>query len=180
MIRGAMIVGLATIALTSGMLVILTEIAPLWWSRWSDESFVQVYVAHGILEVEYGRAEDATSSPTVTTYGFAIGYWRARYGAHEFSLRLWPICLLAATYPTLCFTRGPLRRYYRSKRGLCLSCGYSLTGNVSGTCPECGRRVQLSVARFLRKALARRRVARRTGQDAMRQDGIRCGSYSIV
>ena len=22
--------------------------------------------------------------------------------------------------------------------GLCISCGYSLTGNVSGICPECG------------------------------------------
>jgi hypothetical protein len=26
----------------------------------------------------------------------------------------------------------------RRSRGLCPSCGYDLTGNVSGTCPECG------------------------------------------
>ncbi|MDB5356511.1 MAG: hypothetical protein JWN24_2964 [Phycisphaerales bacterium] len=25
--------------------------------------------------------------------------------------------------------------------GHCLACGYDLTGNVSGTCPECGRKV---------------------------------------
>jgi hypothetical protein len=25
--------------------------------------------------------------------------------------------------------------------GFCLSCGYDLTGNVSGTCPECGGKV---------------------------------------
>ena len=27
----------------------------------------------------------------------------------------------------------------RRKRGLCPSCGYDLTGNVSGVCPECGQ-----------------------------------------
>ena len=28
----------------------------------------------------------------------------------------------------------------REKGGLCLQCGYSLAGNVSGVCPECGMR----------------------------------------
>jgi hypothetical protein len=33
----------------------------------------------------------------------------------------------------------PYRRYKRRKRlGLCLSCGYNLTGNESGVCSECG------------------------------------------
>jgi len=27
---------------------------------------------------------------------------------------------------------------FRRKHGLCLHCGYSLAGNVSGVCPECG------------------------------------------
>lgn len=26
----------------------------------------------------------------------------------------------------------------RERLGLCRSCGYDLTGNISGTCPECG------------------------------------------
>lgn len=26
----------------------------------------------------------------------------------------------------------------RTPRGVCLGCGYDLTGNVSGRCPECG------------------------------------------
>jgi hypothetical protein len=29
-------------------------------------------------------------------------------------------------------------RAYRLRHGLCLPCGYNLTGNLSGTCPECG------------------------------------------
>ena len=47
-----------------------------------------------------------------------------------------------ATYPTIAFIRGPCRRYRRRKRGLCLKCGYDLTGNESGTCSEFGEAVQ--------------------------------------
>src|SRR4051794_36987725 len=31
-----------------------------------------------------------------------------------------------------------MERVRRSRGGACLSCGYSLEGNVSGVCPECG------------------------------------------
>ena len=30
------------------------------------------------------------------------------------------------------------RRERRRKRGYCAECGYDLTGNISGACPECG------------------------------------------
>jgi membrane protein implicated in regulation of membrane protease activity len=33
------------------------------------------------------------------------------------------------------------RRRRRKELGLCASCGYSLTGNTSGVCPECGAAV---------------------------------------
>jgi len=33
------------------------------------------------------------------------------------------------------------RRRFRLTHGLCLTCGYNLTGNVSGRCPECGERI---------------------------------------
>lgn len=39
--------------------------------------------------------------------------------------------------------RGPVRRWYRARRGRCIGCGYDLTGNVSGVCPECGKRLEL-------------------------------------
>lgn len=57
----------------------------------------------------------------------------------QIGFRLWPPCVLFAIYPTIAFIRGPFRRYRRRKRGDCVSCGYNLTGNKSGTCPECGR-----------------------------------------
>jgi len=46
-----------------------------------------------------------------------------------------------AAYPTIAFIRGPLRRYRRRRRGLCITCGYDLTGNESGVCPECGTKI---------------------------------------
>ena len=59
----------------------------------------------------------------------------------EVNIRLWALFILFAAYPALTFVRGPLRRRRRRKRGLCLKCGYNLTGNVSGICPECGTEV---------------------------------------
>ena len=56
----------------------------------------------------------------------------------------WPLVLMFACYPTLAFIRGPLRRWRRRRRGLCIKCGYNLERNVSGVCPEClGGRDQL-------------------------------------
>ena len=39
------------------------------------------------------------------------------------------------------------RRKRRGSPGLCPSCKYNLTGNVSGTCPECGTQVAPDVCR---------------------------------
>jgi hypothetical protein len=55
-------------------------------------------------------------------------------------LPLWIPFVLSVPYPALVFIRGPLRRRRRLRKGLCTKCGYDLTGNVSGVCPECGQR----------------------------------------
>ena len=54
---------------------------------------------------------------------------------------LWASSVFLATYPTIAFIRGPLRRWRRRKRGECVNCGYNLTGNVTGVCSECGMRI---------------------------------------
>jgi len=50
---------------------------------------------------------------------------------------LWLPITLTAIPPTMMLTRLRRRRK-RRKVGHCLACGYNLTGNVSGICPECG------------------------------------------
>jgi len=42
-------------------------------------------------------------------------------------------------YPCTAFLRGPLRRWRRRRKGLCVRCAYNLRGNISGICPECGK-----------------------------------------
>jgi len=48
-----------------------------------------------------------------------------------------PVALLLG-YPLFGVVRDRWREFRRPKRGFCQSCGYDLTGNASGTCPECG------------------------------------------
>ena len=58
------------------------------------------------------------------------------------STPLWLAASLFATYPTIAFIQGPLRRWRRRRKGLCENCGYNLTGNESGICPECGTKIE--------------------------------------
>ena len=51
------------------------------------------------------------------------------------------IAFLIGLYPLMTFLRGPLRRWRRRRRGLCVNCGYNLTGNVTGVCSECGTKL---------------------------------------
>ncbi len=54
---------------------------------------------------------------------------------------VWLPLMLLSVYPIIAFVRGPLRRYRRRKRNQCDGCGYDLTGNESGRCPECGKAI---------------------------------------
>ncbi len=51
------------------------------------------------------------------------------------STPIWlPVLMVVVPTASLWIRDRPLQR-----RGFCSNCGYDLTGNVSGTCPECGR-----------------------------------------
>jgi len=64
---------------------------------------------------------------------------------HEYSFFVpyWCFLVVALPLPTL----GLIRRARRSRRlarSLCPDCGYALTGNTSGDCPECGTAIKAS------------------------------------
>ena len=51
---------------------------------------------------------------------------------------LWLLMAPAVLAWSLSLYRRIMRPVHRRRLGLCLCCGYNLTGNVSGQCPECG------------------------------------------
>ncbi|MGD2111004.1 MAG: hypothetical protein PVI86_16630 [Phycisphaerae bacterium] len=74
---------------------------------------------------------------TIMLHGWVAGpgtYQRVRH-VH---LPCWTTCLFLAAYPVFALVRGPLRRWRRRRKGLCIKCGYNLAGNMTGVCPECG------------------------------------------
>jgi hypothetical protein len=73
--------------------------------------------------------------------GFPLGLGGiARGDGLGFSSRevSWPVWPLAAATVLPTWLLSQLRRE-RLPRGCCTNCGYSLTGNTSGRCPECGQ-----------------------------------------
>ena len=58
---------------------------------------------------------------------------------------VWPVLMMGGLYSGLnFFVMATSRR--RVRKGVCLSCGYNLTGNTTGTCPECGHVIEKTSA----------------------------------
>jgi hypothetical protein len=74
------------------------------------------------------------------TYGFQSWQWRWDSWERRFVIPFW--LLLFAGVSTTALSWGLSRRGRR--RGHCIECGYCLTGNSSGVCPECGTAVKLA------------------------------------
>ena len=104
--------------------------------------FVWVLTAGDPLEAsEVGWSREAvTPEPMppgdtpLKRLGFDV-FWEP--GLKQVLLPAWAVAAPAAV-PLVLSTIGAVRRRRRDRRHLCRSCGYDLTGNVSGVCPECG------------------------------------------
>ena len=97
------------------------------------------------LHISYGPYTWRTQprqyfSPPFAGFGYAH-HSTLHQEYREVKIPYWALLLLFAAYPATAFIRGPMRRWRRRRRGLCLTCAYDLTGNESGTCPECGATV---------------------------------------
>ena len=61
----------------------------------------------------------------------------AKCGTGAVSIPCWNLFIVLAAGTFWAWMRSPGRH----KSGHCQKCGYDLTGNVSGRCPECGERI---------------------------------------
>ena len=109
------------------------------------------FTNHGAYYVQlgWGRIDfNYITDPRVRKARAGRVVWRQLCGPHEWTW--WPRCKTGSTALTL---RAPLWiplaivmlptafLWYRDRRpppGHCQHCGYDLTGNISGVCPECG------------------------------------------
>jgi hypothetical protein len=74
-----------------------------------------------------------------TVYRPASGALRMSLVRTGITLPLWMPATLFGIGPVIVYGRRKWKRHRRRNRGLCLQCGYDLHGNMTGTCPECGR-----------------------------------------
>jgi hypothetical protein len=103
----------------------------------------------GAFVIEWGYLLDEASAWCSTFDGQVISFpiivipdiRVTSNGRTTIEVPLWIPLIVFGVYPTIAFIRGPLRRWRRRRKGLCLKCGYDLTGNVSGRCSECGAEV---------------------------------------
>lgn len=59
-------------------------------------------------------------------------------GSYTVRVPFWLISLGFLSVPLFAFSFLAIYRFWRRRRNQCVTCGYSLEGNVSGVCPECG------------------------------------------
>ncbi len=113
------------------------EISPLTWQFWfptfrQEWGFVASLDPAGRVTA-WHALPPSINSPNLTGR-------RATFRWTRYQIPLWPLALpaLPALWVLSRDTLRACRKARRRRRGLCLRCGYDLTGNVSGRCPECG------------------------------------------
>ena len=141
MIRKIIIVALTLGAVGLALLALLTCFDLKWESPGSPFRTI-VFVDQGLILAW-------NSTPPAPEFEFGWGsdwveYKNLRMSSYNFHILKVPRSVLAAAAVVLAFypsVRGPLRRYRRRKRGLCVPCGYDLRGSPE-RCPECGTEIE--------------------------------------
>lgn len=145
------------VALVCTIIVVVSiPLSFCWLIRWIPPSSGRYHVdiTNGCLQIYYLLPVHTISStlllPWYGTFMFEVSPqavflnwlpeyypitpgWFIVFPLHVFLVVLLPIVL----YPMLPFVNKRQRR----KHGLCVMCAYDLTGNESGTCPECGTEI---------------------------------------
>ena len=127
------------------VLLLIVGVASMWWdASWtSEQRNRRIYLVGGQIEVLWARGG--------AHFTLVIPGWQVLRGDSYYDIGWWPkihtnplqrlvtiplwIPLVVVAIPTGFLWR---RERKRPRPGHCRSCGYNLTGNVSGVCPECG------------------------------------------
>jgi hypothetical protein len=103
---------------------------PLWTYRRSPSiAFTYSSVTPRTHEINFGGLT------------YVAGWAGPRCPYHLLVLPIWLLTLMFSVVPVWWLVLWRRARAVRLQ-GHCAACGYNLTGNISGVCPECGRGVQ--------------------------------------
>jgi hypothetical protein len=151
----------------SGLSLVVLLLVVLAWTRsywrmdeftlpWGPSRLIEVTSICGALQIDndvplrdHGKSGVSwyvgyhPSRDEELSFGFAFLSERAASGAARILVEFpwWCPALIFAIAPILAIRRG-YRRFKRDAANCCQNCGYDLTGNVSGVCPECGMKVE--------------------------------------
>lgn len=99
------------------------------------------YQQHGVPEPRwsYHRYVPPFDFDQPGTFWGGLGFTRdvGPDGLMAITAPLWPFAFVLVALVLLHLLKR-MRRERRIRQGLCEACGYNLTSNTSGTCPECG------------------------------------------
>lgn len=129
---------LCTFGLVNGM-VAWTNAPPNWFAVQRPDWHTLWTPIGGFLlaphEEPAHQAGDCTG-PDVVGFVLGLGWWPAYHrdpqGFSRLAIPLWMPFVALSAMTVLLWRRR------RSRPGHCPACGYNLTGNISGRCPECG------------------------------------------
>ncbi len=105
------------------------------FTRDNDEVWLSTGISDQQISFEVEAASPVMQSGPMRYYAVS--------SARGVRVPLWLVC---AGFAVACVFMACLgrrsRRRHRLASGCCIRCGYNLTGNVSGVCPECGERIR--------------------------------------
>lgn len=100
-------------------------------------AFVHMVASVYLVMQVFALREGGQPEATTVFIDFATGFPLVQLGLNPFVNAIVRGVVIAAG---IAFVRSLLRKP-TSLPGHCRACGYNLTGNVSGICPECGGRI---------------------------------------
>jgi hypothetical protein len=109
-------------------------LGPMYWAN-SKVNNLDVVIAVEQRNIE--RPTKFEPSIVPNQLGKIELQWHKAHDRYTRQLPLWPAILLLLIFPVR-WLEHALRQRRRRKQNACLTCGYNLTGNTTGICPECG------------------------------------------
>ncbi len=147
MVRKAVVILLVVAALGSGAATYWLD-SRAYGVRWNCcGRDVELTVLFGTTYCSISRSRNEHASVlhmerTAPDLGYPkLGVIRTRADSTMTFFPRWLPSALLGAYPLFVSARYFVRRWRRREPGVCGKCGYDLTGNVSGVCPECGTEI---------------------------------------